>query len=155
MCPVPHRGGRGQAQAGAQPQWGVREENRTGGRLHLHPGQHREGDCMERRDPGHLPREPQEVHPWHQDGLRGAEEEEGQIGPDCLHQGSHKIDTHADVILLGRFSFTNFSIMCFYSKLELIRTVDVTSAEHRVQSTNTNIVNYSISCYYLNSTGSK
>ena len=101
MCPVPHRGGRGQAQAGAQPQWGVREENRTGGRLHLHPGQHREGDCMERRDPGHLPREPQEVHPWHQDGLRGAEEEEGQTRPDCVFERIVFLTVDLDVNLIA------------------------------------------------------
>merc|ERR1712107_263277 len=33
-----------------------------------------------------------EVHPWHQDGLRRPQEEEGQERPDSLHQGVHRLD---------------------------------------------------------------
>ena len=101
MCPVPHRGGRGQAQAGAQPQRCHWEADRPGGWLHLHPGQHRQGHHVERRDPGHLPDQPQEVHPWHQDGLRGAEEEEGQTRPDCVFERIVFLTVDLDVNLIA------------------------------------------------------
>ena len=101
MCPVPHRGGRGQAQAGAQPQRCHWEADRPGRWLHLHPGQHRQGHHVERRDPGHLPDQSQEVHPWHQDGLRGAEEEEGQTRPDCVFERIVFLTVDLDVNLIA------------------------------------------------------
>ena len=39
----------------------------------------------------HLPREPQEVHPRHQDGFRRPEEGQGQERPHHLPQGGHPI----------------------------------------------------------------
>jgi len=83
---VPHRGQRWQAQAGAQPVRGVGQEDRPGCRILLHRCQHRQGNHLGGRDHGHLPDQPQEVHPRHKDGVRRIEKEEGQGRPDSLHQ---------------------------------------------------------------------
>jgi len=87
--PVPYSRGRRQTQDRAQPARSHRPPDRPGTGLQLHERQQVQGHHVERGHAWRVPIKPQEVHSWHQDGLRRPQEEGRERRCHRLLEGRH------------------------------------------------------------------
>ena len=84
LCSVPHPWEWRTTQSRSQLVWYLWPQDRSGRRILLHCCQRQQGYHLDWWDLVRVLGEPQEVHPWHQDGLCWIEEGQGQEGLDCL-----------------------------------------------------------------------
>merc|ERR1712212_84627 len=92
MRSMPHCGGRRQTQDRPQSLEILGQEDGPSSRVLLLRGQHEKRSDLERGNARGLSDQPQEVHPWNQDGFSRSEKKERKRRFDCLPRRFHSIN---------------------------------------------------------------